>query len=67
MEYWKDGTVGFQRILSILNFIVRLNFAIYPIWQFPLRAVGSTGRRSKPIFPIFQYSTIPIGAQALTW
>jgi hypothetical protein len=34
MEYWNGGIVGFQRISSILNFIVRLNFAIYPILQF---------------------------------
>ncbi len=35
MEWWNDGIVGFQRILSILNVIVKLNFAIYPILQYP--------------------------------
>jgi hypothetical protein len=35
MELWNDGIVGFQRKLSILNFIVKMNFAIYPILQFP--------------------------------
>jgi len=35
MEYWNDGIVGSQRISTILNFIVGLNFAIYPILQFP--------------------------------
>jgi hypothetical protein len=27
--------VGFQRILSILNFIAKTDFAIYPILQYP--------------------------------
>jgi hypothetical protein len=35
MEWWSDGMVGFQRILSILSFIVETNFAIYPILQYP--------------------------------
>ncbi len=35
MELWNDGIVGFQRILSILNFIVKPDFAIYPILQYP--------------------------------
>jgi hypothetical protein len=35
MELWNDGIVGFQRILSILNFIVKTNFTIYPILQYP--------------------------------
>ncbi len=47
-----DGIVGFQRILSILNFIVKTNFAIYPILQYPLRAVGSTSRRPRPIIAL---------------
>ncbi len=35
MELWNDGIVGFQRILSILQFIVKTNLAIYPILQYP--------------------------------
>jgi hypothetical protein len=35
MEYWNDGIVSFQRMVSILNFIVMSNFAIYPILQYP--------------------------------
>ncbi len=35
MELWKNGIVGFKRILSILNFIIKSNFAIYPILQYP--------------------------------
>ncbi len=35
MELWNDGIVGFQGKISILNFIVKMNFAIYPILQFP--------------------------------
>jgi hypothetical protein len=31
MECWNDGIVGFQRILSNLNFIARLNFTNYLI------------------------------------
>jgi hypothetical protein len=53
MESWNDGIVGFQRKLSILNFSVKMNFAIYPILQYP-----------KPIFPLFQHSIVPPGAQA---
>jgi hypothetical protein len=51
MELWNDGIVGFQRKLSILNFSVKMNFAIYPILQYPLRAGGQD--------PFFQYSSIP--------
>jgi hypothetical protein len=66
MESWNDGILGFQRIFSILNFIVKTNFAIYPILLYPkthysiipafhhaLRGAGPTGRR-------------PIGAKPLT-
>jgi hypothetical protein len=35
MELWNDGIVGFQRKLSILNFSVKMNFAICPILQYP--------------------------------
>ena len=51
MELWNDGIVGFQRKLSILNFSVKMNFAIYPILQYPLQAGGQD--------PFFQYSSIP--------
>jgi hypothetical protein len=62
--------VGFQRILSILNFIVKTNFAIYPILQYPkthysakasLRAQYSAKASLRA-----QHSTIPIGAKPLT-
>jgi hypothetical protein len=55
MESWNDGMMGFQRILSILNFIGRTHPADYLIMQYP-----------KPIFPLFQHYTIPIGAEHLT-
>jgi len=46
------GIVGFQRILSILNFIIKTNFTIYPILQYP--------KTRYFIFPIFQHSIISI-------
>gem|GEM_PF-2222739 len=35
MELWNDGIVGFERTLFILNFIIKMNFLIYPILQYP--------------------------------
>ena len=49
-------------VSEILNSF-RLRRTIYPILQYPLQAVSSTSRRPRPIFLIFQYSTIPIGAK----
>jgi hypothetical protein len=34
MELWNDGIVGFQRKLSILNFSVKMHFAICLILQY---------------------------------
>ncbi len=65
--------MGFQRILSILNFIAKTNLTIYPILQYPkthysakasLRAQYS----SSAVVAIGYYgevghSTIPIGAK----
>jgi hypothetical protein len=53
MEYWNDGIVGFQRISAILNFIVGLNFTIYPILQF-----SKTHYSAKASLRA-QYSSIP--------
>jgi hypothetical protein len=71
MEYWNDGIVSFQRMVSILNFIVETNFAIYPILQYPkthysakasLRAQYSAKASLRA-----QHSNIPIGAKPLTF
>jgi len=35
MEKWNHGIVDFQRILSILNFLIKTNFALYPILLYP--------------------------------
>jgi hypothetical protein len=41
MELWNDGIVGFQRKLSIFNYIIRMNFTIFPTFHYstiPVRA-----------------------------
>jgi hypothetical protein len=61
MEEWV-----FKGYCPFYIFLFRLRRTIYPILQYPLQAVGSTSRRPRLIFPIFQYSTIPRGEMPLT-
>jgi hypothetical protein len=48
MELWNDGIVGFQRKFSILNFSVKMNFAICPILQYPKTHLSN--------IPVFHHS-----------
>ena len=63
MGYWNDGIMVFLRILFNFNCILQTIIDINPTVQYPLRVIGSKSWRSKPIFPIFQHSNIPIGAK----
>ena len=60
MELWNDGIVGFERTLFILNFIIKMNFLIYPILQY------SKTHYSAKASPRAQCSSIPIGVKPLT-
>jgi hypothetical protein len=53
MEWWNTERLVFKRMLSILNFIVDTNFTINPTIALSQN-------------PLFQYSSIPIGAEPLT-
>jgi len=55
----------FKRILFNFNFIFQTIIAIKPKIQDFFRDADFMGRRSKPIFPIFQNSSIPIGAKII--
>jgi hypothetical protein len=55
MEFWNDGIVGFQWKLFILNFIVKMNFAIYPILQYPKPIIALT-LHCVPNIPTFHLS-----------
>ncbi len=65
-QSWNNGIVerwnsGFSKDI--------IHFKLYRQDEFchlPNIAVSSPSRRPRPIFPIFQHSTIPIGAKPLT-
>jgi hypothetical protein len=62
MEYWNDGIVSFQRMVSILNFIVETNFAIYPILQYPKTHYSAKAslRAQYSSIPTFQLGRSPL-------
>jgi len=48
--------------MDMNNFIGKMIIAIGQTIGYPVHAEGYMGRISEPIFPIFQHSSIPIGA-----
>lgn len=54
MEYWNDGIVGLSKDIAHSTFMSQTIITFNQQASLP-----------KPIFPIFQFSSIPVGAKPL--